>query len=125
MGWEPEYSFDPEFKLIQGANYAMHFDLAINGDRAGAAMSHVAHWETRTVDMPLEEGGFTQQQEVVPIVRNDFTIAWTADASARLNDEAELGSLPREIQMRWARELVFKLQQLGFYIMLVTFDGFQ
>ncbi len=120
-GWEPIFTFAKDFKPIQGARYALHGDLAIRGDRAGIAMSHVERWEERTVKLIDSTGFETQSTTQVPVIRNDFTISFEADISAKDGDEP----LPREIQIRWARELAFKLIDLGFWIGSFTFDGFQ
>ncbi len=119
--WEPEFHFEPDFKPIQGAIYAMHGDLAIKGDRAGIAMSHIERWEERTETL-TDETGFEYEATVkVPVVRNDFTIAFEADIGATHNGE----KLPREIQIRWVRSLWTTLVNRGFRIQRFTFDGFQ
>lgn len=115
-GWEPIFEFDEKFHPIQGARYAMHGDLALTGDRAGIALSHVERWEERTDTVIAEDGEILSETHVVPIVRNDFVIGF----------EADIGAEPaREIQIRWARLLCFELIKRGFYIGLFTFDGFQ
>lgn len=117
-GWEPVFHFAPWFKPVQGARYAMHGDLAINGDRAGIAMSHISHYEEREeyiVDDKDPEKRIVHTV-AVPVVRNDFTIAF----------EADISEIPaREIQVRWARELAFELVRRGFPIVSYTFDQFQ
>jgi hypothetical protein len=121
-GWEPTFTFSPDFHPVAGARYAMHGDLAIKGDRAGIAMSHVERWEER-LDLVKDETGYeTQVPTVVPIIRNDFTISFSADVSAKDTDGSKL---PREIQIRWAHELAFQLIKRGFWIGSFTFDGFQ
>ena len=120
-GWEPVFTFAPDFKPIPGARYAMHGDLAIKGDRAGIAMSHIERWEERVEDVKDESGFVEKRHTQVPIVRNDFTISFEADISAKDGDEV----LPREIQIRWARMLAFELIKRDFYIGSFTFDGFQ
>lgn len=122
-GWEPVFTFAPDFVAVAGARYAMHGDLAIKGDRAGIAMSHVTHWEERT-EVAKDETGFEETHaSSVPVLRNDFTIAFEADISAI--DDATGLVLPREIQIRWARKLCFELIKRGFWIGSFTFDGFQ
>lgn len=120
-GWEPVFTFAPDFKPIPGARYAMHGDLAIKGDRAGIAMSHIERWEERVEDVKDETGFVEKRHTQVPIVRNDFTISFEADIAAKDGDEV----LPREIQIRWARMLAFELIKRDFYIGSFTFDGFQ
>jgi hypothetical protein len=119
--WEPKFDIDwSQLKPVQGANYAMHADLAIVGDRAGIAMSHVKRWEEREVEETGEDeqGNPTSSTHIsrVPIIKNDFTIYFSADK----------GTTPaREIQIKWARQLAFMLRDRGFHITLFTFDGFQ
>jgi hypothetical protein len=100
VGWEPVYHFDPTLVPIQGAHYAMHGDLAILGDRAGIAMSHVEKWEERKAEVMAEDGSISTITTNVPIVKVDFVI-------------------------RWAKELAFELLRRGFYIQRFTFDNFQ
>lgn len=122
MGWEPVFHFAPDLVPIQGARYALHGDLAIKGDRAGVAMSHVVDYETRKDLVVADDGEHTYEETVVPIVRNDFTIAFEADVSAK---DENREPAPREIQIRWARMLAFELIKRGFQIASFTFDGFQ
>lgn len=121
-GWEPVFTFAPDFQPVAGARYAMHGDLAIKGDRAGIALSHVERWEERKTIVEAPDGEHITVEEVVPIIRNDFTISFEADISAKDTDGSKL---PREIQIRWARMLAFELINRGFYIGSFTFDGFQ
>lgn len=129
-GWEPVFTFDPEFRVIPGARYAIHADLAIKGDRAGVAMSHVERWEEREIISTDDQGFITKRQTVVPIIRNDFTVAFTADIAAVDPHMIDSGTgkqkvLAREIQIRWVRDLIYKLIAMDFYIGTVTYDGFQ
>jgi hypothetical protein len=115
-GWEPRYTFDPDFKPIAGARYALHGDLAVRGDKAGIAMSHIEKWDERISTVENEDGSHEEVSTTVPIIRNDFTFGFAADIGA---------TPPREIQIRWARMLAFELHKRGFYIARFTFDGFQ
>lgn len=121
-GWEPVFTFSPDFHPVQGARYAMHGDLAIKGDRAGIAMSHVEKWVERWETVTDETGFETKVLVTVPVIRNDFTISFGADSSAKDSDGS---NLPLEIQIRWAHELAFQLIKRGFWIGSFTFDGFQ
>lgn len=116
MVWNAEFTISPDFKPVQGARYAMHGDLAIKGDRAGIAMSHIVRYIDTTVESVDSDGRRTLSNVRKPIIRNDFTIAFEADIAA---------VPPREIQIRWAGELAFKLIDLGFHIVLYSFDQFQ
>ena len=122
-GWEPTFTFAPDFVSVPGARYAIHADLAIRGDRAGLAMSHIERWEERVENVTDETGFITQRHTQVPVLRNDFTISFEADISAK--DHDGVTPKPREIQIRWVRQLVFELIKRDFYLGLVTYDGFQ
>jgi len=116
QSWEPLYTFESGFKPRQGAIYAIHADLAVTGDRAGVSMSHVERWVEVSTLKEDEEGTILPDTEMRPVVRNDFTFGFSAD----------IGATPaREIQIRWVRELVFKLIADGFNIASVTYDGYQ
>lgn len=121
-GWEPVFTFHPDFKPVQGSRYALHGDLAIKGDRAGIAMSHIEHWEETISIVEAADGEHIEVPSVAPFVRNDFTISFEADISAK---DPSGDPLPREIQIRWARMLAFELLKRGFYVARFTFDGFQ
>ncbi len=114
--WKPEYVFDASLVPMQGANYVIHADLAIKGDRAGLAMSHVQSW-TEVQDSTLGEDGEVRHfNELRPVVKVDFAFGYSADLRS---DPA------REIQIRWVRLLVAELRKRGFVISRVTFDQFQ
>lgn len=114
--WVPQYTFARDFFPVRGAVYAMHADLAVSGDRAGLAMAHVAKWSEHQQLSEDEDGAFHALAEVRPHVKVDFVLSYTADTSA---------DPPREIQIRWARQLCFELRRQGFNIALFTFDTFQ
>jgi Intein splicing domain/HNH endonuclease len=114
--WEPAYLFDRDFLPIVGAQYALHADMAHRHDRAGLALSHVQSWRKEQLVSVDQEGGFITTNELVPVVKTDFVIVYTAD----------LKLVPaREIQLRWARQLAFRLVELGFNLRLFSFDGWQ
>lgn len=117
-GWEPIFHFAPDLYPIEGARYALHGDLAIKGDRAGIAMSHIEKYEEREEQILDDDGAVVGESTiVVPIVKNDFVIAFSADSSAK--------PIAREIQIRWARLLCFELLKRRFPVVRFTFDGFQ
>lgn len=121
-GWEPLFHFADSFKPIQGALYALHGDLAIRGDRAGIAMSHVERWEEFEETVVQPDGSSYQQTQIRPIIRNDFTIAF----EAKIDEKDDNGDpLPREIQIRWVRMLAYELQKRGFVIGKFSFDSYQ
>lgn len=114
--WRPVYGFAPDLYPVKGALYAMHADLAINGDRAGLALAHVKTWKEVTVLGADEDGLEVSLSEQRPVVKVDFVIGYEASVSA---------VPPREIQIRWAGELCLELRRRGFPIMLFTADQYQ
>lgn len=114
--WQPKFHFDEDFVPVQGARYAIHGDLAIKSDRAGISMSHVESWTEQVTLLEQEDGSVVEEAMSVPLLRNDFTIAFEADIGE---------SPPREIQIRWVRLLIFELIKRGFFIAQVSFDSFQ
>jgi len=115
--WQVRFSLH---KLVPNENclYAIHADMAKNGDVAGIAMSHVKGYEQ--IDTTTFDG--YSNEELRPIVKVDFATAFTHDMSAT---DTLGNSIPREIQMRWYRKLVLWLTDKGFNIVSVTMDGFQ
>ena len=106
-GWQVKFRFSDELQPIPGALYCLHGDLAIKGDRAGVAMSHVKEYQTFSGEGEDER----------PIITNDFVFSFEAD----IRDADH----PREVQIRWYRQLIWELIDRGFEIVLVTFDQFQ
>lgn len=114
--WVPQYSFARDFFPVRGAIYAMHADLAVSGDRAGIALAHVVKWTEHEVVAVDEDEAVHPVRHVRPHVKADFVFSYTSDTSA---------DPPREIQIRWARQLAFELIRRGFNIKRFSFDHFQ
>lgn len=114
--WSPCYQFSDKFFPVRGAIYTMHADLAVSGDRAGLAMAHVMDYTEYEADTFDEDGAAYTVREVRPRIKVDFVIDYSADQAM---------DPPREIQIRWARQLCFELRKRGFNIKLFTFDSFQ
>lgn len=114
--WRPVYSFAERLYPVRGAAYAMHADMAISRDRAGISLAHVVRWEEATAVGHDPRGREVEVLEPRPVVKVDFAIAYEADIAK---------NPPREIQVRWARDLCFELMRRGFAIRLFTMDGFQ
>lgn len=112
--WHPSFVIPASLKPAPGAVYATHCDLALNGDRAGFALAHVVSWDKFSVKDP-ETGSHVSWDER-PVVKVDAALALEADLEA---------DPPREIQLRFYRQLVFELQQRGFPIMWASLDGWQ
>lgn len=116
-GWQVRFHFAGDLVPWQGSLYALHGDMAITGDRAGVAMCHVQNWERRV--WTKASGDMTTESR--PIVKTDFVTAFEADAAA-VNPDGEV--VPREVQIRWYRKLIFELIRRGFAVDYVTFDRF-
>lgn len=114
--WEAEFHVDPSFRPALGALYAMHGDMALNQDSAGIAMAHVSGWRTETQTVTAEDGLEHEHSVQVPEVTVDFVIKFEPETSI---------DPPREIQIRWGRELWQKLMNLGFPVVRFTYDGWQ
>jgi hypothetical protein len=116
-GWQVRFHFSPDFYPIRGTGYALHGDMAITGDRAGVAMSHVRAWERRV----WTKADGTQTLEARPIIKNDFVTSFEADAAA-MTPEGKV--VPREVQIRWYRKLIFELIRRNFAVQFCSFDRF-
>lgn len=114
--WLPRYHFAQNFWPVRGALYALHADMAVSGDRAGIAMAHVSRWIEHELDAEDEDGALHPIRELRPHVVVDFVISYAADSAV---------APPREIQIRWARQLAFELIRRGFAVRRFTFDSFQ
>ena len=104
-GWQAEFDFHESLVPVAGRAYAVHVDLALTGDKAGFAMSHVS----RHVPVAKAEDEAPIYQEEVTL---DLALAFPQGPH-------------REIEIRWARSLIFRLVERGFHICRISFDGFQ
>jgi hypothetical protein len=114
--WKPVYAYGPTLIPIQGASYVIHGDLAIKNDRAGVAMAHIKSWEEIQTISYAEDGSEVHNWELRPHVVVDFVIGFEATKQT---------DPPRDIQIRWVRQLIQDLRNQGFAIQRVSFDGFQ
>ncbi len=114
--WVPKFHFAADFHPVRGAAYVMHGDLAVAADRAGIAMAHVAGYSEHDKLAEDDDGAYYTLRETRPHVKVDFVIPFAADTAL---------DPPREIQIRWARQLCFELIRRGFNIRRFTFDYFQ
>lgn len=110
--WHPRFVVPRDLVPVPGAVYACHADLALNGDRAGFAMAHVVSWDLYESHDP--ETGAVVRVDSEPVVRVDTAVAVAADRGA---------DPPRDIQLRFYRQLVFELQRRGFSIQWASLDG--
>lgn len=119
-GWQVQFRFAPDFVPMEGATYALHGDLAVRGDRAGFAMSHIKQYQ-RLVH-PDDDINFRESEERRPVMAVDFVLGFEAMLNAK---DPEGNDAPREVELRWYRQLIWELIKRGFNIGSVTFDGFQ
>ena len=118
LQWQAD--FEINVLPVPGAIYAIHGDMAINGDRAGVALCHVSKWdESISMSDLTTEASFGERR---PCVKVDFCTAFTSSASAQTEDGKVV---PREVQLRWYRRLVVELTDRGFPVMFASFDNFQ
>jgi hypothetical protein len=116
VSWEASFTFSANLRPVRGAAYALHFDLARNGDRAGVCMAHVSRWREIVRTGLDEQGREVMMTARVPVITEDFAVVFEADLRA---------SPPREIQVRWARELAGELLRRGFNVRSLTADHYQ
>lgn len=116
QAWKPVHHFSPDFYPVQGALYVMHADMAVTGDRAGITLAHVKDWRDVALTGTDDQGREVEVHETRPVVKVDFLLAYEASRKTQP---------PREIQIRWARELCFELKRRGFPVVRFTFDSYQ
>lgn len=114
--WKAIFDIDKDFKPVDGALYAVHADLAVVGDRAGVAMSHIDSYQEVTKTHVDSNGYHKQTTRNEPVVKNDFTIAFESDMTK---------ANPRQIQIHWVRQLIYELIGRGFHIARVSYDQYQ
>ncbi len=114
--WVPTYNFADDLFPVQGARYALHADLAVNHDRAGVAMAHVARYSEHETMAEDDDGTPHPIRELRPHVKVDFVITFEANYGVKP---------PREIQIRWARQLTYELIRRGFNIARFSSDAFE
>jgi hypothetical protein len=115
--WDVTHLFSPSLRGVGGAAYSLHVDLALTQDRAGVCLSHVERWEEFKRIGLDEEGGEVELTEMVPYVKVDFCFSYFSDIAAQ--------PVAREIQIRWARQLVQDLRIIGIVVQRVSYDTFQ
>ncbi len=105
-GWQADYEFHPDFAPITWSPVAIHIDLAWTGDQAGIGISHVSGY---VAGEPTSDG---RPPIPTPTVELDAALALPQGPGG-------------EIELRWARQLVFRLVEAGWWIAYVTLDGYQ
>jgi hypothetical protein len=119
-GWQVDFDFADWLWCEDGFARAVHIDTGITRDKLGFAMAHVRGWSTSKIKRISEETG---QEEEVEIRRPLVTVDLLTYMEA---PKADSEGHPRgEVELRWARRLIFELIARGFPIARVTYDGFQ
>lgn len=119
-GWQVHFTFAPDLVPMDGAVYSLHGDMATRGDAAGIAMAHVKQYQ-RLIH-PDDDMNFSDIEEMRPIMGVDFVFGFEAALNAK---DPEGKDAPREVELRWYRQLIWELMKRGFIIGSVTFDGWQ
>ena len=89
----------------------MHIDLGLKKDAVGISMCHASHFVERQ-QVEIEAFGQKQIKVRLPFIRFDFI----GRVQAAKGEEILLSEI---------REIIYTIQKLGFYLGLITFDGFQ
>lgn len=106
-------AFDPDFSCSVGDVFAryMHVDLGVTRDAVGISMCHTPYFVDRIVNVVSREGVKVENVRL-PFIHFDFV--------GRIKV-----SKGEEILLSFIRDLVYDLRQRGFYLALITYDGFQ
>ena len=99
---------DQIFYPERETQYFIHIDAALTGDRLGIAMSHIPYF----VYIQRTENASEYRTELVPFVWVDFV----GGVKANRGEEIQLGEI---------REIIYTLTRRGFFISMITMDGFQ
>ncbi len=102
--------YGPADGSIQFARY-MHIDLGLKKDAVGISMCHASHFVDRQ-KVEIEAFGNSMKNIRLPHIKFDFL--------GRV--QAAKGE---EILLSEVREIIYTIQRMGFYLGLITFDGFQ
>ncbi len=111
---EDKRSFITEFGPEKGTGLHtryMHIDLGLKKDAVGISMCHASHFVERQ-KVEIEAFGHRMTNVRLPFIKFDFL----GRVSAAKGEEILLSDI---------REIIYQIQRLGFYIGLITFDGFQ
>jgi len=110
---EKQNVFDDDF--IPGGSHLysryMHIDLGLKKDAVGISMCYAPHFVTRQVNKVYNTGSVVEDVRL-PFVKFDFL----GRIKAGRGDEILISSI---------RDIIYELQRRGFYLSVITFDGFQ
>ena len=102
--------YGPADGTIQFARY-MHIDLGLKKDAVGISMCYASHFVERQ-HVEVEAFGNRTTNVRLPFIKFDFV----GRVKAAKGEEILLSEI---------REIIYTIQRMGFYIGLITFDGFQ
>ena len=111
---EDKRVFHPSFQATPDTvhyNRYMHIDLGLKKDAIGISMCHAPHFVDRVVQ-DIEFQGIKTRNVRLPFIKFDFL--------GRI--KAHRGE---EVLLSEVREIIYEIHRRGFYISLLTFDGFQ
>jgi hypothetical protein len=111
---EDTRTFDSDFIADPKTGYYpryMHIDLGLKKDAVGISMCHAPYFVDRQI-AEIEVDGVKQKKVRLPQVHFDFF--------GRL--KAMKGE---EILLSEVREIIYNIHKRGYYLALITFDGFQ
>lgn len=103
--------FDEDFYADSPFNRYMHIDLGVVKDAVGISMCHIPFFIDRRVKV-TGPNGLEDRVDRVPFVAFDFVGRIKANQG-------------EEIVLSEVRQIIYELTNLGFYIDLITYDGFQ
>ena len=89
----------------------MHIDLGLKKDAVGISMCHAPNFEERTITQVYAEE-LVNEKVSLPYIKFDFLGRIKANKG-------------EEILLSKIREIIYDIQRRGFYLALITFDGFQ
>ena len=111
---EKKRVFHPNFQATPETvhhNRYIHIDLGLKKDAVGISMCHSPHFVDRVVQ-DIEFHGVKTRNVRLPFVKFDFLGRIKASAG-------------EEVLLSEVREVIYEIHRRGFYIALLTFDGFQ
>jgi hypothetical protein len=103
--------FNPEFKCNDDFARYIHIDLAAKKDAVGISMCHVPYF-TNIDKTSIISGDVVKETVRVPFVQVDFV----GRVSSKQGEEILFSDI---------QDIIFTLQDLGFFINLISFDQFQ
>ena len=111
---DEERRLERNFVPVPGADdfsRYMHIDLGLKKDAVGISMCHAPNFEQRVITQ-IHSDELVDEEISLPFIKFDFLGRIKANKG-------------EEILLSKVREIIYDIQQRGFYLALITFDGFQ